>query len=119
MRDDETESHREEQGKPPRADPREHMGDVPIVFSSEGGGAGVLLPGADERLGPPPGEAAEAADATRAVERGAAAIEAERRAGGAGHAGHSADARAAAAGDDERGRDGRRGDGGGDAADGR
>ena len=81
MRDDETESYRAEQGKPPHPDPREHLGDVPIVFSSEGGGAGVLLPGTDERLGPPPGEVAESANATHAVERGAAAIEAERAAG--------------------------------------
>ena len=81
MRDDETESYRAEQGKPPHPDPREHLGDVPIVFSSEGGGAGVLLPGADDRLGPPPGEVAESGNATRAVERGAAAIEAERAAG--------------------------------------
>ena len=54
MRDDETESYRAEQGKPPHPDPREHLGDVPIVFSSEGGGAGVLLPGTADRLGPPP-----------------------------------------------------------------
>ncbi len=87
MRDDETQSYREEQGKPAQPDPREHMGNVPIVFSSEGGGAGVVLPGTDERLGPPPGEKAAAADATRAIERGAAAIEAERDAAHRGDTG--------------------------------
>jgi hypothetical protein len=77
MRDDETESYREEQGKTPRPDPRERQGEVPIAFST----GGVLRSGADD------GDAradeaevvAESADATAAVERGARAIEAERR----------------------------------------
>ena len=80
MRDDDTESHRLEQGRPPRPDPRERQAAVPIAFST----GGVLSSGADDARDPG-GETGEgipeSADATRAVERGAAEIAAERARG--------------------------------------
>jgi hypothetical protein len=78
MRDDETESYREEQGKPPRADPRERQAEVPLAFSS----GGVLASGADEPAAEPDEGTAGSADATGAVERAAAELAAERRPGG-------------------------------------
>ena len=80
MRDDETESYRQEQGKPVRTDPRDRQAEVPIAFST----GGVLASGADDARTPgddDDGRVAESADATAAIERGAATIAAERRAG--------------------------------------
>ena len=76
MPDDETESYRVEQGRPPRPDPRDRQADVPLAFST----GGVLRSGADERSDVPHDDAGGPADATAAVERGAAAIAAERQA---------------------------------------
>ena len=77
MRDDDGESYRLEQGRPPRPDPQERQAAVPIAFST----GGVLSSGADDAR-PPGSEASEgtpeSADATRAIERGAAEIAAER-----------------------------------------
>jgi len=80
MRDEDTESYRLEQGRPPRPDPRERQAAVPIAFSS----GGVLSSGADDARDP--GSEAvegdpESADATAAIERGADAIAAERARG--------------------------------------
>ena len=77
MRDDDGESYRLEQGRPPRPDPQERQAAVPIAFST----GGVLSSGADDARDPG-SEASEgipeSADATRAIERGAAEIAAER-----------------------------------------
>jgi hypothetical protein len=82
MRDDETESLRVEQGKAPRPDPRDRQGDLPLAFSSGGVlASGADASGADASDADAPEGVAESADATRAVERGAAEIAAERRAG--------------------------------------
>lgn len=75
-RDTETESLRLERGASPAPDPRERQGHVPIAFST----AGVLTGGADAPDGPPLIEGEGAAEGQAAVERGAAAIERERRA---------------------------------------
>ena len=90
MRDDETESYRQEQGKPARADPRDRQAEVPIAFST----GGMLASGADDARTPgdDDGRIAESADATAAIERGAAAIAAERRAGRRDDAAAAADA---------------------------
>ena len=80
MRDDDTESYRLEQGRTPRPDPRERQAAAPIAFST----GGVLSSGADDARDPESEVSegiAESADSTRAVERGAAEIAAERAAG--------------------------------------
>jgi len=92
MPDDETESYRVEQGRPPRPDPRDRQADVPLAFST----GGVLRSGADEREDIPNDAAGRTADATEAVERGAAAVAAERRAAGDGGEGAAAGPDAAA-----------------------
>ena len=93
MPDDETESYRVEQGRPPRPDPRDRQADVPLAFST----GGVLRSGADERADvPDDDDAGRTADATEAVERGAAAVAAERRAAADGGEGAAAGPDAAA-----------------------
>ena len=83
MPDDETESYRVEQGRPARPDPRDRQVDVPLAFST----GGVLRSGADDREDATDDDAGGPADATATVERGAAAIAAERQAARDGDAG--------------------------------
>jgi hypothetical protein len=61
----ETESRRVEQGKAPREDPRDRMGDVPLAF----GQGGVLLGHGTETPMPAGGDSDAAADVAAARER--------------------------------------------------
>ena len=63
--DTETESYRLERGKPPRGDPRDRMGDVPLAFGS----GGVLVGHGTEEPMPAGGDSDAAADVAAARER--------------------------------------------------
>lgn len=73
--DTETESYRVEQGKAPREDPRDRMGDVPLAFGS----GGVLVGHGTETPMPAGGASDAAADVAAAQERQATDDDGTRR----------------------------------------